>query len=146
MKNPFLSKNFWANILNILVVFLIGAGIAVPSDTGSDLMDAILKFNPFLIGSLLISNIMLPLYKTIRNKSGTWMASLLSTNFWGQIASAILWIATFYGAVIPDNTAGELVTNFASQNWGQLLSILFVNVLLPVLHIFVKPKVIAAQG
>ncbi len=146
MKNPFSSKNFWSNLINIIIVFLIGAGVVVPADSGNELLDAFRSMNPFAIGSLLIANFIIPIYKVIRNKSGTWMASLLSTNFWGQVASAVLWVVSFYVPDIPANTATDLVQSFFDRNWNEMISILFINIALPVIHIFVKPNLPAPKN
>lgn len=145
VKTPFKSKNFWANIVNIVLVFLMGAKVAVPQETASDLLDAIFAFNPVYILAILGANILLPLYKTIMNKSGDWKASLFSTNLWAQVLTAVLFVATFYGAVIPEGTALDLADTFVNGNWSKFIGILFVNVLLPILHVFIKPKLSVNQ-
>jgi hypothetical protein len=141
MKKEFLkSKNFWANLLNVLLVFLVGAGVVIPDNTDNSLAEAIVNFNPFALGTILVTTILLPVYKTINNKTGNWKASLLSTNFWGQIFSFALWIATINGAVIPDGTGYLVAESFAAKNWPSLVSLLFANILIPITHIFIKPK------
>lgn len=141
MKSPFKSKNFWANLVNILTVFLVGAGVAVPSASATDIVDAIFQFNPVIIGALILSNLVLPIYKTIKNKTGNWRASLFSTNFWGQVVSALLWVLIFYGVTIPDYTADGLVQSAFNKKIVDFVGILFINVILPVLHVFVKPQI-----
>lgn len=143
-KTPFKSKNFWANIVNIFTVFLVGAGVAVPSDTATDVVDAIFSFNPVVIGALLLSNIALPIYKTIKNKTGDWRASLFSTNFWGQVVTAALWVLIFYGVSIPDYTGDGLVQSAFNKKIVDFVGILFINVVLPILHVFVKPQIAAS--
>lgn len=141
MKKDFLkSKNFWANVLNVVLVFLAGAGVLIPENSANSLAEAIVNFNPIALGLLLINNLILPVYKTVNNKTGNWKASLLSTNFWGQILSFGLWIATINGAVIPEGTGYHVAESFASQNWPELIQLLFINIALPITHIFFKPK------
>jgi hypothetical protein len=134
------SKNFWANILNVLLVALVSAGVIIPDGTADSLAQAITDFNPFALGLLLLNNLILPIFKTVKNKSGNWKASLFSTNFWGQVVTFGLWIASFYGVVTPEGTGTAIAETFADQNWVHLIEIAFINIALPVLHIFVKPK------
>ena len=143
MTNPFKSKNFWANIINIVVVFLIGAGVVIPDNSANDAVSAFVSMNPFIIGALLLSNFILPIIKTVRNKTGDWRASLFSTNFWGQVITLVLWILSIYVPDIPADTATQLVDSFFSRNYTEMLGILFVNIILPVIHLFLKPKVSA---
>lgn len=127
-------------MLNVVLVFLASAGVLIPDNSANSLAEAIVNFNPFALGLLLINNLILPVYKTVTNKTGNWKASFLSTNFWGQILSFGLWIAALNGAVIPEGTGYQVAESFASQNWPELTELLFINIAVPIVHIFVKPK------
>lgn len=65
---------------------------------------------------------------------------LESTNFRTNLITVFLSAFALNGANIPPDTAGELVTTFDAGNWGLLLTMLFINVINPIIKIF-KNKV-----
>ena len=135
-KNIFQSINFWVNILNVVLLFFVLSGAKVPDGTGETLVKHLFSGNLWAFALALLINVVTPIYKLVKNKAGTWRASLHSTNFWGQVASLVIWTLTFFGAAIPEGTDMQIVELIFSQNWAQLLSVLIINIIVPLIHIF----------
>lgn len=132
----FKSINFWVSLVNILLSVLVLAGATIPADTGENLIKNLLDGNLWAFGAAITINVAVPVYKLIKNKAGTWRASLYSTNFWGQIITLVLYVLTFFGVSAPAGASDELIQALWSHDIGRILTALVVNLIVPIIHTF----------
>ena len=147
MKNSFWnSPNFWTQVITVILsIFAIGGANLDAAATATNLTGAIWSGSVWAIGTIVVVNILNPLYHWSKKKlpTETRWAFLHSLNWWINFVSLVVGIGVMtgiYNEGIYEHIP-TLVKAAAERDWYNLLWVGGANFLLPIIKIFV-PKLL----
>lgn len=148
MKTFLNSTNFWTQVITlILSIFALGGANLDPVGVSDKLVHAIWDGSLWSIGSIVILNLVNPIYHWIRTPNTERWAFLHSLNWWVNFVSLVVGIGVITG-IYSDNIYTQipgLVQAAAERDWYNLLWIAGANFIVPVIKIFV-PKLAKASS
>lgn len=144
-KDVLSSRNFFVTLINL--VLLAFAYNNLPIDVSADvILDTISAGDLGAIVGLIVTNLLNPILRIISGAGWSW-GFLKSANFWTQALTVLLGVLATSGIMFPDGAAGNIVGAVGGPI-TVLISMLFINLVNPLLHFFTpaKPKAVTEDG
>lgn len=135
------STNLWTVVLTFLFGTLTLTGLELtqsPADTAAELVYTVTTQG--WIGSIgiILTNLVNIGYHIFFKSKGSFWSFLGSPNFYVNLVSALISVIVVFvpNAIIPADTAQQIVSAAYSQDWTGLIVLLFMNLVTPLIRAF----------
>ena len=133
------SSNFRITLITLALMFLSGMGAEVSPDLAGPLLDAVLSKDLFAMITIIVPNVVQPVFKIISNKTFNWRF-LKNPNFYTQFFTVLFMGTAAFGLAFPDNAAMEVINSITGGNWTLILGAVSVNIINPLWHFFFEKR------
>ncbi|MEO1628098.1 MAG: hypothetical protein AAFV25_23315 [Bacteroidota bacterium] len=144
IKKKIQSFNFVTNILTAVLGMFVASGLQIDAvHTADQLYDHIINENwgaLVIMATLQLLNPVIHWIKQLKKDPSQFWQFLKSINWWTNVATIVSMYAIYKGVQIPEDAGEQVVRSIFEQRWEDLLKLLAINVLNPLIQLFIKRK------
>lgn len=130
-KATLASRNFFVSLVTLVTLALAAQGQQVEINP-EQVVDTVLNRDFIAIFTVVVPNLLNPVLKIIQ--TGWSWAFLKSKNFWTQVITVVLMLATGFGLMFPESAVAELVEAIFGGGLGAIVTAVVVNLVNPLYH------------
>lgn len=136
------SPGFLYSIITAFLAVFAASGLQVnPEQVAGDIVSSLSNGGVYAIIGILISSVVFPIWNFFKADGKITLKKVLgSVLFWVSLGNSIFALVALTGFTIPEGTIEQIVGFVMAKDWGALLTIIFANIINPLIRFIKQPK------